>query len=70
VGYQKNKRRRSTKTSSFGSSGRMNHDSSIAALKTDRSYCGYEINEEYVRLAERRVEEFGLDFNSPRIFDK
>ena len=30
----------------------------IAALKTNRSYCGYEINEEYVRLAERRVEEY------------
>jgi DNA modification methylase len=30
----------------------------IAALKTNRFYVGYEINEEYVRLAERRVKEF------------
>jgi len=39
----------------------------IAAIKTDRHYVGYEINEEYVKLAERRIQEFLLQFNSPRL---
>jgi len=30
----------------------------IAAIKTGRHYVGYEINEEYVELAERRIKEF------------
>jgi DNA modification methylase len=32
----------------------------IAALKTKRHYIGYDINAEYVKLAERRVKEFSL----------
>jgi len=39
----------------------------IAAIKTDRHYVGYEINEEYVKLAERRIQEFRLKFKSPRL---
>ena len=30
----------------------------VAALKSDRFYVGYEINEEYIQLAERRLEPF------------
>jgi DNA modification methylase len=40
----------------------------IAAIKTNRHYVGYEINEEYVELAERRIEEFRLQFKSPKLF--
>ena len=32
----------------------------IAALKSDRLYVGYEINEEYIRLAENRLESFNI----------
>jgi len=41
----------------------------IAAIKTKRHYLGYDISEEYVRLAERRIKEFLLEFNSPKLFD-
>jgi len=41
----------------------------IAAIKTRRHYVGYEINEEYVKLAERRIKEFSLAFNAPRLFE-
>ena len=41
----------------------------IAAVKTKRHYVGYDINEEYVKLAERRTRNFELDFNAPRLFD-
>ena len=41
----------------------------IAAIKTNRHYVGYEINEEYVKLAERRIKEFLLQFKSPKLFD-
>lgn len=34
----------------------------IAAIKTNRHYVGYEINEEYVKLAEKRIKEFLLRF--------
>jgi DNA modification methylase len=40
----------------------------IAAVKTRRRYVGYEINEEYVKLAERRIREFSLAFHTPRLF--
>jgi site-specific DNA-methyltransferase (adenine-specific) len=40
----------------------------IAAIKTGRHYIGYEINKEYVRLAESRIQEFSLLFKSPRLF--
>ncbi|MBW2038061.1 MAG: site-specific DNA-methyltransferase [Deltaproteobacteria bacterium] len=41
----------------------------IAAIKTKRHYVGYEIEEEYVKLAQRRIEEFELSFNAPKLFD-
>lgn len=41
----------------------------IAAIKTNRHYVGYEINEEYVKLAERRIKEFLLQFKSPKLFE-
>ncbi len=37
----------------------------IAAIRTGRKYVGYEIEEEYVRLAERRIKEA----NKPTLFD-
>jgi len=40
----------------------------IAAIKTRRHYVGYEIKEEYVKLAERRIKEFSLAFNAPKLF--
>jgi len=40
----------------------------IAAIKTGRHYIGYEINREYVRLAERRIQESSLLFRSPGLF--
>ena len=42
---------------------------SIAAVKTKRHYVGYDINEEYVKLAERRIKEFELNFDLPELFD-
>lgn len=41
----------------------------IAAIKTGRHYVGYDIDEEYVRLAERRIREFAMEFKSPKLFD-
>lgn len=41
----------------------------IAATKTKRHYVGYEINQEYTKLAEKRVREFNITFNSPRLFE-
>jgi len=40
----------------------------IAAIKTSRHYVGYDINEGYVKLAERRIKEFSHVFNAPRLF--
>jgi modification methylase len=40
----------------------------IAAVKTRRHYVGYDINEEYAQLAERRIKEFSLHFNTPELF--
>lgn len=40
----------------------------IAAIKTKRHYVGYDINEEYVKLAERRIKEFTLGFSAPSLF--
>lgn len=40
----------------------------IAAIKTGRHYIGYDTNKEYVKLAERRIEEFSLAFESPKLF--
>jgi len=41
----------------------------IAAMKTNRRYVGYDISEEYVRLAEKRIKEFLLQFKSPKLFE-
>jgi len=41
----------------------------IAAIKTGRYYIGYEINEEYVELAKRRIKEFLTEFRSPKLLD-
>jgi len=30
---------------------------------------GYDINQEYVKLAERRIKEFKLNFNVPELFN-
>ncbi len=40
----------------------------IAAIKANRHYVGYDINEEYVRLAERRIRQI-LRSKSQKLFD-
>ncbi|MDI6854867.1 MAG: site-specific DNA-methyltransferase [Deltaproteobacteria bacterium] len=40
----------------------------IAALKAGRRYVGYEIDETYVNLSERRLKEFLREFKAPRLF--
>lgn len=40
----------------------------IAAIKTGRHYVGYEINEEYVKLSEKRIKDFYITFNAPKLF--
>lgn len=41
----------------------------IAAVKTHRHYVGYDINETYTKLAEKRIKEFYLNFTTPKLFD-
>ncbi len=41
----------------------------LAAIKTKRHYMGYDINEEYVKLAERRIRRFSYIQNVPSLFD-
>jgi len=41
----------------------------IAAIKTRRHYVGYDINEDYVKLAKKRIKEFSLVFNAPKLFE-
>ncbi len=41
----------------------------IAAIKTNRHYIGYDISQEYVKLAERRIKDFLLEFKSPKLFE-
>jgi len=41
----------------------------IAAIKTNRNYVGYDINDEYVDLAQRRIKEFVVVFHAPKLFD-
>jgi len=41
----------------------------IAAVKTKRHYVGYDIKEEYVRLAERRIRRFTYVQGMPTLFD-
>ena len=41
----------------------------IAALQGNRHYLGYEIESEYVRLAEKRIKQFSREFKAPRLLD-
>jgi site-specific DNA-methyltransferase (adenine-specific) len=41
----------------------------IAAIKTKRHYVGYDISKEYVKLAERRINDFLILFDAPKLFD-
>jgi site-specific DNA-methyltransferase (adenine-specific) len=41
----------------------------IAAIKTNRHYVGYDISQEYVKLAERRIKEYLSVSKSPSLFD-
>ncbi|MCK4421557.1 site-specific DNA-methyltransferase [candidate division WOR-3 bacterium] len=41
----------------------------LAAIKTDRHYVEYDIEEKYVKLAEKRIREFIIEFKSPGLFD-
>ncbi len=41
----------------------------IAAVKTKRHYVGYDISQEYVKLAGRRIKDFSLTFNAPKLFE-
>jgi modification methylase len=43
--------------------------SAIAALKTKRDYIGYEIDEEYVNLANKRIQQFILEFKSQKVLE-
>jgi len=39
----------------------------IAAIRTGRHFVGYETNPDYVRLAQRRIEQFRCEFAAPRV---
>lgn len=41
----------------------------IASIKTGRHYVGYDIEEEYVKLAKKRIREFLIEYKSPKLFD-
>ncbi len=41
----------------------------IAALNDDRPYVGYEIESQYVNLAEKRIKHFRQEFKSPSLLD-
>ncbi len=41
----------------------------IAAIKANRHYVGYDVSEEYVKLAEKRIQKFLLEFKSPKLFE-
>jgi len=41
----------------------------IAALNDNRHYVGYEIESQYVRLAEKRIKQFRQEFKSPTLLD-
>ena len=40
----------------------------ISAIKAGRHFVGYEINPDYVRLANKRIKEFKIKYNSPKLF--
>jgi len=41
----------------------------IAAIKAGRYYVGYDIEEEYVKLAEKRIKKFLIEHKSPKLFE-
>ena len=41
----------------------------IAAVKTKRHYIGYDIDEQYAKLAERRIRAALIAFKSPTLFE-
>jgi len=41
----------------------------IAGLQGERRYVGYEIEERYVRLAERRIQQFVMEFKAQKVLD-
>ena len=41
----------------------------IAAIRANRHYVGYEIDEEYAKLARKRIKNFLLEFNAPKLSD-
>jgi modification methylase len=41
----------------------------LAALQSGRRYLGYEVETDYVRLAEKRIRQFLLEFKSPSLLD-
>ncbi|MBM4283767.1 MAG: site-specific DNA-methyltransferase [Deltaproteobacteria bacterium] len=42
----------------------------VAALKAGRNYVGYEVDPEYVRLANKRITKFLREYQSPKLFDE
>ncbi len=44
--------------------------SAIAAMQGNRKYVGYEVKPDYVRLAERRIDQFKKEFMAPTLFDQ
>ena len=42
---------------------------SIAAIKAKRHYVGYDTNEEYVKLSEKRIKKFEFNFKAPGLFE-
>jgi modification methylase len=41
----------------------------LAALQGDRHYLGYELEADYVRLAEKRIRQFKLEFLAPSLLN-
>lgn len=41
----------------------------IAAVKTNRHYVGYDIDEKYVKLAKKRIKSFVMEFKAPKLSD-
>ena len=41
----------------------------IAAIKTRRHFIGYEINKDYVKLAEKRIKDFYFSHNTLNLFE-
>jgi site-specific DNA-methyltransferase (adenine-specific) len=41
----------------------------IAAIKSNRHYVGYDIEGEYVKLAEKRIQRFIMEFKAQKALD-